>query len=129
MDKMLTRGFTHPFYVNEKVVRTFTTAIAVPNSKGLGLLPFLSQKQRVSGSAVFTATNHVAPFVKSAKPYEAVMVDVTTFEIDNSKLTDDIVIYTCMLNNTYASDEANRSFILNGEELELLQHVCGSVVS
>ena len=129
MDKMSLRGLTHPFYVNEKVVRTFTTVMAVPNSKGLDLLPFLNRVQRVSGSTVVTAANHVAPFVKSAKPYEAVMIDITTFEIDNGKLTNDSIVYTVLLNNTNATDEANRLLTLNGEELELLQHVCGSVVS
>ena len=129
MDKMSMREFSHPFYVNEKVVHTFTIVITVPNSKGLDLLPFLNRIQRVSGSTVVTAANHVALFVKSAKPYEAVMIDITTFEIDNGKLTNDSIIYTGLLNNTSASDEANRLLMLNGEELELLQHVCGCVVS
>ena len=83
----------------------------------------------MSGSTVVTAANNVMPFVKSAKPYEAVMIDITTFEIDNGKLTNDSIIYTGLLNNTSASDEANRLLMLNGEELELLQHVCGCVVS
>ena len=129
MDKMSLRGLTHPFYVNEKVVRTFTSVMTVPNSKGLDLLPFLNRVQRVSGSTVVTAANHVAPFVKSAKPYEAVMIDITTFEIDNGKLTNDSIVYTVLLNNTNVTDEANRLLTLNGEELELLQHVCGRVVS
>ncbi len=120
------------FFVNKNAVSTYTSSFSVSknkNTKGLDLLPFLNRIQRVSGSTVVTAANHVAPFVKSAKPYEAVMIDITTFEIDNGKLTNDSIIYTGLLNNTSASDEANRLLMLNGEELELLQHVCGRVVS
>ena len=120
------------FFVNKNAVSTYTSSFSVSknkHTKGLDLLPFLNRIQRVSGSTVVTAANHVALFVKSAKPYEAVMIDITTFEIDNGKLTNDSIIYTGLLNNTSASDEANRLLMLNGEELELLQHVCGCVVS
>ena len=120
------------FFVNKNAVSTYTSSFSGSKSKfskGLDLLPFLNRIQRVSGSTVVTAANHVALFVKSAKPYEAVMIDITTFEIDNGKLTNDSIIYTGLLNNTSASDEANRLLMLNGEELELLQHVCGCVVS
>ena len=120
------------FFVNKNAVSTFTSSIRVDknkHTKGLDLLPFLNRIHRVSGSTVVTAANHVAPFVKSAKPYEAVMIDVTTLEIDNNNLTNDFIVYTCVLNNTNASDEASRLLMLDGEELELLQHVCGRVVS
>lgn len=120
------------FFVNKEAVPTYTSSFSVSknkHTKGLDLLPFLNRIQRVSGSTVVTAANNVMPFVKSAKPYEAVMIDITTFEIDNNNLTNDSIIYTGLLNNTSASDEANRLLMLNGEELELLQHVCGCVVS
>ena len=129
MDKMSLRKLNCPFYVNEKVVSTFTTVTTVPNSKGLDLLPFLNRIQRVSGATVVTAANHVAPFVKSAKPYEAVITDVITFEIDNNKLTEDFIIYTGFLNSTNADSRINRLLMVNDEDLELLQHVCGCVVS
>lgn len=132
MGKMLMREFSHPFYVNENVVRTFTSSFSVSknkHTKGLDLLPLLDRIQRVSGSTVVTAANHVAPFVKSAKPYEAVITDVITFEIDNNKLTEDFIIYTCFLNSTNADSRINRLLMVNDEDLEFLQHICSCVVS
>ena len=83
----------------------------------------------MSGSTVVTAANNVMPFVKSAKPYDVVITDVTTFEIDNNKLTDDFIIYTSALNSTNVIDPINGLLTLSDEDLELLQHVCGRVVS
>ena len=120
------------FFVNKEAVSTYTSSFRGSKSKfskGLDLLPFLYKIQRVSGSNVVTAANNVMPFVKSAKPYEAVITDVTTFEIDNNKLTDDFIIYTSALNSMNGLDPINGLLTLSDEDLELLQHVCGRVVS
>ena len=120
------------FFVNKEAVPTYTSSFSVGKKtkpKGLDLLDSLNPIQRVSGYTVFTQTNSVEPFVKSAKPYEAVITDVITFEIDNNKLTEDFIIYTGFLNSTNADSRINRLLMVNGEELELLQHVCGCVVS
>lgn len=131
------------FFVNKKAVPTFTSSFSVNKNtkpKGLDLLPLLNRIQRVSGYTAVTSTNRVEPFVTSAKPFEAVMLDVITFEIDNNKLTADFIIYTGFLNNSNDKiksflnigndhDKINRMMMVNDEDLEFLQHVCSRVVS
>ena len=114
MDKMLTRGFTHPFYVNEKVVRTFTTVINVPNSKGLDLLPCLAKGYRVGFGVI-------AKQESPGKSYEAIVNDAATVRIDGAELTEGVEIYAgCIPGYT------NR-VVLYDEDLAYLQQAAGVV--
>lgn len=114
------------FFVNKKAVPTFTSSFKFDEHKKPKGLPSLNPTQSVSGSTVVTPTNCVEPFVTSAKPFGSVMMDVITFEIDNNKLTDDFIIYTCF---TSSDNKINRMMMVTYDDLEFLQHICSRVVS
>ena len=114
MDKMMMRKLSYPFYVNEKVVRTFTTVIAVPNSKGLDLMPCLAKGYRVGFGVI-------ARQGSPGKSYEAIVNDAVTLRIDGAALNDSVEIYAgCIPGYT------NR-IALYDEDLAYLQQAAGVV--
>ena len=114
MDKMMMRELSYPFYVSEKVVRTFTTVIAVPNSKGLDLLPCLANGYRVGFGVI--AKKEIP-----GKSYEAIVNDAVTLRIDGAELNDGVEIYAgCIPGYT------NR-VALYDEDLAYLQQAAGVV--
>lgn len=114
MDKMSMREFIHPFYVNEKVVSTFTTVITVPNSKGLDLLPCLAKGYRVGFGVI-------ARQGSPGKSYEAIVNDAATLRIDGAALIEGVEIYAgCLPGYT------NR-VALYDEDLAYLQQAAGVV--
>ena len=114
MDKMLMRKLSYPFYVNEKVVRTFTTVMTVPNSKGLDLLPCLAKGYRVGFGVI---TRQGSP----GKSYEAIVNDAVTLRIDGAELNDGVEIYAGCLPG-YTTRVA-----LYDEDLAYLQQAAGVV--
>ncbi len=114
MDKMMMRKLSYPFYVDEKVVRTFTTVIAVPNSKGLDLMPCLAKGYRVGFGVI-------ARQASPGKSYEAIVNDAATLRIDREVLNECAEIYAGCLPG-YTTRVA-----LYDEDLAYLQQVAGVV--
>ncbi len=114
MDKMSLRKLNCPFYVNEKVVHTFTTVITVPNSKGLDLLPCLAKGYRVGFGVI-------AKQESPGKSYEAIVNDAATLRIDREVLNEGAEIYAGCLPG-YTTRVA-----LYDEDLAYLQQAAGVV--
>ena len=116
MGKMSLRKLNCPFYVNEKVVHTFTTVITVPNSnsKGLDLLPCLAKGYRVGFGVI-------AKQESPGKSYEAIVNDAATLRIDREVLNEGAEIYAGCL------PDYTNIVVLYDDDLAYLQQVAGVV--